>query len=99
MDELSGSRWFSTFDVASGYWQVELDPIDCEKTAFTVHEKGLFHFKVMCFGLTNVPATFQRLIETVLKEILWKICVVYMDDVICYADVALNATLQIKSFV
>ena len=40
----------------------------------------------MCFELTNAPATFQRLMETVLKGILWKICVVYMDDVICYAD-------------
>ena len=86
IDELSGSRWFSTLDLASGYWQVELDPIDREKTAFTFHGKGLFHFKVMCFGLTNAPATFQRLMETVLKRILWKICVVYMDDVICYAD-------------
>ena len=86
IDELSGSRWFSTLDLASGYWQVELDPIDREKTAFTFHGKGLFHFKVMCFGLTNAPATFQRLMESVLKGILWKICVVYMDDVICYAD-------------
>ena len=86
IDELSRSRWFSTLDLASGYWQVELDSIDREKTAFTFHDKGLFHFKVMCFGLTNAPATFQRLMETVLKGILWKICVVYMDDVICYAD-------------
>ena len=86
IDELSGSRWFSTLDLASGYWQVELDLIDREKTAFTFHRKGLFHFKVMCFGLTNAPATFQRLMETVLKGILWMICVVYMDDVICYAD-------------
>ena len=86
IDELSGSRWFSTLDLASCCWQVELDPIDREKTAFTFHGKGLFHFKVMCFGLTNAPATFQRLMESVLKGILWKICVVYMDDVICYAD-------------
>ena len=49
IDELSGSRWFSTLDLASGYWQVELDPIDREKTAFTFHGKGLFYFKVMCF--------------------------------------------------
>ena len=80
IDELSGSRWFSTLDLASGYWQV-----DREKTAFTFHGKGLFYFKVMCFGLINAPATFQRLMETVLKGILWKICIVYMDDVICYA--------------
>ena len=86
INELSGLQWFSTLDLASGYWQVELDPIDREKTAFTFHKKGLFHFKVMFFGLTNAPATFQRLMEKVLIGILWKICVVYMDDVICYAD-------------
>ena len=68
IDELSGSRWFSTSDLASGCWQVELDPIDREKTAFTLHGKELFHFKVMCFGLTNAPATFQRLMKTVEKE-------------------------------
>ena len=70
IDELSGSRWFITLDLACGYWQVELDPIHRQKTAFTFHGKGLFHFKVMCFGLTNAPATFQRLMETVLKGIL-----------------------------
>ena len=86
IDELSGSQWFSTLDLASDYWQVELDPIDREKTAFTFHGKGLFHFKVMSFGLTNAPSTFQRLMETVLKGILWKICAVYVDDVIFYAD-------------
>ena len=40
----------------------------------------------MCFGLTNAPATFQRLMETVLKGVLWTICVMYTDKVICYAD-------------
>ena len=58
IDELNGSRWFSTLDLASGYWHVELDPIDREKTEFTFHGKSLFYFKVMCFGLTNAPATF-----------------------------------------
>ena len=85
IDSLAGSQWFSTLDLASGYWQVELDPEDRQKTAFTFHGKGLFQFKVMCFGLTNAPATFERLMETVLKGLLWKICVVYMDDVICYS--------------
>ena len=71
--------------MASGFWQVELDPEDKQKTAFTFHGKGLFQLKVMCFGLTNAAATFERLMETVLKGLLWKICVVYMDDVICYS--------------
>ena len=82
--------------LASGYWQVELDPIDCEKTAFAFYGKDLFHFKVMCFGLTNAPATFQRLMETVLKGILWNICVVCMADIICYADKFQTACNNLK---
>ena len=51
LDELAGNKWFSTLDLASGYWQVEMDPIDKEKTAFTLQGKGLFHFSVMSFIL------------------------------------------------
>ena len=65
LDTLSGSRWFTTLDLISGYWHVEVNPEDAEKTAFCTHE-GLFEFKVMPFGLCNAPATFQRLMDAVL---------------------------------
>ncbi|KAL3862869.1 hypothetical protein ACJMK2_008815 [Sinanodonta woodiana] len=61
-DALRGSKWFSTLDLASGYWQVEVHPNDTEKTAFTT-TCGLFQFKVMPFGLCNAPGTFERLME------------------------------------
>ncbi|GFW93036.1 retrovirus-related Pol polyprotein from transposon 17.6 [Trichonephila clavipes] len=67
LDTLSGHKWFSTLDLKSGYWQVEIHPEDREKTAFTSGQ-GLWQFKVMPFGLCNAPATFERLMETVLKE-------------------------------
>ena len=72
---------FTTRDLLSGYWQVELDETDGEKTAFCTTE-GLFQFKVMPFGLCNAPATFQRLMDLILAGLQWSDCPVYLDDVI-----------------
>jgi len=81
LDMLVGAKWFSTLDLISGYWQVEMSPDDQEKTAFcTTH--GLFEFKVMPFGLCNAPATFQRLMDMVLAGLLWTSCLVYLDDAV-----------------
>ena len=81
LDTLSGSTWFSTIDLKSGYWQVEMAPTDREKTAFCTQE-GLFEFNVMPFGLCNAPATFQRLMDCVLAGLQWLSCLVYIDDII-----------------
>jgi transposase InsO family protein len=85
LDSLRGAKWFSTTDLASGYWQVEMDPDDAEKTAFTT-TSGLFQFRVMPFGLCNAPASFERLMEYVLAGLQWEICLVYLDDIIIFAD-------------
>ena len=81
LSTLAGAQWFSTLDLVSGYWQVEVDPNDQPKTAFCTTE-GLFQFKVMPFGLCNAPATFQRLLDLVLAGLQWSHCLVYLDDVI-----------------
>eukprot|EP00731_Ephydatia_muelleri_P015777 Em0009g201a len=81
LDALNGSKWFSTLDLICGYWQVEMDENDRQKTAFCTQE-GLFEFKVMPFGLCNAPATFQRLMDLVLSGIQWKSCLVYIDDIV-----------------
>ena len=81
LDTLSGSQWFSTLDLLSGYWQVEVAEGDRDKTAFAT-QSGLFEFKVMPFGLCNAPATFQRLMDLVLAGVQWSHCLVYMDDII-----------------
>ena len=84
LDALSGACWFSTLDLASGYWQVEVDPSDREKTAF-VTPFGMHQFRVMPFGLCNAPGTFQRLMELILTGLHWTTCLVYLDDIIIYS--------------
>jgi hypothetical protein len=81
LDQLAGSSWFSCLDLASGYWQVEMSEDDKPKTAFATR-RGLFEFNKMPFGLCNAPATFERLMEYVLAGLHWKICLVYLDDII-----------------
>lgn len=80
LDKLAGNKWFSTLDLASGYWQIKMDKTDKIKTAFTTH-RGFFQFNVMAFGLCNAPATFQRLMEKVLGNLPFDKCFCYLDDI------------------
>lgn len=82
---LKQSAWYTTLDLASGFWQIEMHPRDREKTAFT-SRFGLYEFNVMPFGLTNAPATFQRLMDRVLQDVLWKFALVYIDDVTIFSS-------------
>ncbi|CAC5404176.1 unnamed protein product [Mytilus coruscus] len=85
IDALRGCKWLSVMDLSSGYWQVEMDDKDKEKTAFTSN-KGLFHFNVMPMGLCNGVATFQRLMEYILAGLNWETCLIYIDDIIVFSD-------------
>ena len=81
LDSLAQSQYFTTLDLASGFWQIQMDASSQEKTAFATYS-GLYEFRVMPFGLCNSPATFQRFMESVLSELTQKICMVYIDDVL-----------------
>ena len=99
LDMLAGKKWFSTLDLASGYWQVSLSPDARCKTAFATHS-GLFQFRVMPFGLCNAPATFERLMDRVLQGLRWSRCPVYLDDIISFGttfdDTLDNLTLIVE---
>ena len=89
LDQLGKSRFFSTLDLAAGYWQVQLYPSAKEKTAFITH-KGLYQFNVMPFGLRNVPAVFQHLIQKVLAGLNQDdkppYVSVYLDNILIYSE-------------
>jgi Reverse transcriptase (RNA-dependent DNA polymerase) len=84
IDSLGDARVFSTLDFNSGYWQIPVSPKDKEKTIFTSHE-GLFQFFRMPFGMWNAPATFQRFVDITLAGLTWKVCLVYLDDIIVHS--------------
>ncbi|KAG7489138.1 Retrovirus-related Pol poly from transposon 297 [Solea senegalensis] len=83
LDLISGSVWFSSLDLRSGYYQVPLAPESRPKTAFCTG-RGLWQFKVMCFGLCNAPATFARLMDKVLADVPREQCLVYLDDILAH---------------
>ena len=85
LDKLHGKQFFTTLDLASGYYQIELDDDAKEKTAFVV-ENNLYHFTRMPFGVCNGPPTFQRLMNYVLRDVLGTKALVYLDDVIIFSD-------------
>ena len=84
LDAVDNAKWFSTLDLASRFNQEAMDPADRHKTAF-ITPFGLYEYNRMPFGLTNAPATFSRLMQRCLNELIFQILLVYLDDIIVYS--------------
>lgn len=85
LDQLGGAKYFSIFDLASGFHQIPMSEKDAPKTAFST-PFGHYQFNRMPFGLKNAPATFQRLMDNVLTGLQGQELFVYLDDIVIYAS-------------
>lgn len=86
LDKLRKAKYISSIDLKQGYWQVPLTLESRAITAFTIPTRGLFHFKVMPFGLHSAPATFQRLMDQIIGPELDPYCFAYLDDIIVLGE-------------
>ena len=84
MDELAGSKWFTSLDMRSGFHQIRMKEADQYKTTFQTHH-GHFEYKVMPYGVTGDPATFQRVMNWVLAPLLRVCVIVFIDDILIYS--------------
>ena len=80
-DSFGSVQYFSTLDLQSGYWQIQVAKEDVPKTAF-ITKYGLYEYLKMPFGLCNAPSTFQRCMELVFRGLQWKTLLIYLDDII-----------------
>jgi hypothetical protein len=84
-DRLTGARYFTSLDLREGYYQVRMKKGEEWKTAFRTRY-GHYEYRVMPFGLTNAPATFQALINDVLRQHLDIFVIAYLDDILIYSE-------------
>ena len=83
---LSGSKYYTTVDILSGFWQTPMEKASKQYTAFTVGTLGFFQCEHMPFRLYNAPATFQHVMTKCLGELNYSTCLVYLDDVVIYSS-------------
>jgi len=84
IDSLSTAKVFTLLDALWGYWQVPIAEQDRDKTTFTSH-MGTYRYLRMPFGLRNAPSSFQRALDIILSGVRWRMCLVYIDDIIIFS--------------
>jgi transposase InsO family protein len=96
LDCLAGSCYFTALDMKSGYYQIEVAEEHKARTAFSVGPLGLYEFNRMPFGLSNSPATYQRLMQECFSSLINKECVVFLDDILIFSRTFDEHLVRIK---
>jgi hypothetical protein len=96
LDELNGAAYFTTLDLQAGFHQIQMKSGEEFKTAFQTHF-GHFEFRVMSFGLTRVPGTFQDAMNTTLKPCLRKFVLVFFDDILIYSATLADHLVHLRT--
>ena len=86
INALKGSKYYTTVDLLSGFWQTPMAAESKQYTAFTVSMLGFYECECMPFRLCNAPATFQHLMQNCLGELNYTTCLMYLDDVVIYSS-------------
>ena len=97
LDCLNRAEWFSSLDLKSGYWQVEMEEDSKAFTAFTAAPLGFYECECMPFGLTNAPTTFQWLMQSCLGNLHLHYCIIYLDDVIVFSKTLGEHLLRLRA--
>jgi hypothetical protein len=98
LDELHQARWFSSLDLCVGFHQIPMEPANCFKTAFQTHI-GHYEFRVMSFGLTRAPHTFQKAMNSTLAPLIRKCVLVFFYDILVYSRACVSSTASLSYFV
>ena len=89
---------FSIFDCDSGFWQVDMDSDSIPLTAFHTPSRGMYAWRKMPMGLTNSPATFQRVMDMALAGVIWQSCLVFVDDACIFSPTPQQHLLDLEAF-
>ena len=93
---MNWAEWFSSLDLKSGYWQVEMKEDSKAFTAFTVGLVGFYECQHMPFGLINAPTTFPQLMQSCLGNLHLHYCIIYHDDVIDFSKTPEEHLLRLR---